>query len=345
MTTALGPSMPEPLLRVEGLEKRFTVNSGLFSRKWVHAVDGVDLTIRRGEVVALVGESGSGKSTLGACITGLTTPTGGRVTFDGADVSLSSRSGRAAFRRRVQPVFQDPRSSLDPRWAVERTIREPLDSYGVGMNAERTSRVLEVMNLVGLPRHLADRRPRELSGGQQQRVAIGAALALGPELLVADEPVSALDVSVQAQILNLLADLREELGLALLIIAHDLSVVEHVADRVAVMYLGRIIETGPAELVFSAPEHPYTRALIDAIPYADPGRKMTHVPLSGEIPSPLDPPSGCRFHPRCPIAITRCSVDDPAHTEFEPNHFAACHVTAAVWHEGRTLTRIEGAAP
>ena len=289
----------------------------------------MDLTIHRGEVLSVVGESGSGKSTLGMCITGMSTPTAGRIRFDGQDVALSSRSTRSTFRRRVQPVFQDPRSSLDPRWPIERTIREPLDAYRVGTSTERAARVAELMDLVGLPRYLADRQPRELSGGQQQRVAIAAALALEPDLLVADEPVSALDVSVQAQILNLFAELRSRLNLALLFIAHDLAVVEHLSDRVAVMYLGRIVETGPVGKIFSAPRHPYTRALIDAIPYPDPGRKRSRIRLTGEIPSPVNPPSGCRFHPRCPVAIERCSMEDPAATQFDATHHAACHVAAA----------------
>jgi oligopeptide/dipeptide ABC transporter ATP-binding protein len=318
-----------PLLEVEGLVKRFPIRRGLIGSGSVHAVEGVDLHIRPGEVLSLVGESGSGKSTLGACVTGMSKPTAGRIRFAGEDVALASRRGRAQFRRRVQPVFQDPRSSLDPRWPIERTIREPLDAYRVGSPADRTARVAELMDLVGLPRHLSARQPRELSGGQQQRVAIAAALALGPELLVADEPVSALDVSVQAQILNLLDELRNRLKLALLFIAHDLSVVEHLSDRVAVMYLGRIVETGPVERIFASPEHPYTRALIDAIPHADPGRKMSRIRLTGEIPSPVNPPSGCRFHPRCPVAIEQCRTVDPPQTHFDQTHSAACHVAAA----------------
>jgi oligopeptide/dipeptide ABC transporter ATP-binding protein len=323
-----------PLLEVEGVVKRFPIRRGLFGAgSWVHAVEGVDLTVGRGEVVSLVGESGSGKSTLGRCVTGMSAPTAGRIRFDGEDITGPDRPGghraaRQSFRRRVQPVFQDPRGSLDPRWSVERTIREPLNAYRVGSPAERTARVRELMALVGLGRHLAERRPRELSGGQQQRVAIAAALALDPDLIVADEPVSALDVSVQAQILNLLDELRSELGVALLFIAHDLSVVEHISDRVAVMYLGRIVETGTVAEIFTQPRHPYTRALIDSIPRPDPGQRMSSVRLSGEIPSPVDPPSGCRFHPRCPVAVDRCATQEPPTVTFGPGHRADCLVLA-----------------
>jgi oligopeptide transport system ATP-binding protein len=326
MTDAPGD---RPLLEVESLVKKFPVRRGLLrGRGAVHAVDEVSLTIAAGEIVSLVGESGSGKTTLGRCVTGLTRPTAGRVSFGGADIASAGHAERLAFRRRVQPVFQDPRSSLDPRWPIERTIREPLDAHRIEGKAERVERVGTLMDLVGLPRPLVARRPRELSGGQQQRVAIAAALALGPELLVADEPVSALDVSVQAQILNLLTDLRERLGLALLFISHDLSVVEHLSDRVAVMYLGRIVETGTVADVFTRPRHPYTRALIDAIPYPDPTRRMTRTKLAGEIPSPLNPPAGCRFHPRCPVALPVCATQDPATTSFTATHSAACHVAA-----------------
>ncbi|GGL99733.1 ABC transporter ATP-binding protein [Nakamurella endophytica] len=316
-----------PLLEVRGVVKTFPAG-GLLHRRVVHAVDGVDLHVRRGEVLSLVGESGSGKSTLGRCIAGMSAPDSGSILFDGQDVAALDRAGRVEFRRRVQPVFQDPRASLDPRWPIARTIAEPLVANGMGAAAARDARVAELMSLVGLPRHLADRRPRELSGGQQQRVAIAAALALEPELLVADEPVSALDVSVQAQILNLLAELRERLGLALLFIAHDLGVVEYLSDRVAVMYLGRVVETGTVDDIFEQPQHPYTRALIDAIPHPDPQRRMTTARLAGEIPSPIAPPSGCHYHTRCPWAVDRCSVERPGQTPFGPTHEAACFVAA-----------------
>ena len=318
---------PHPaLLEIRGVSKRFPV-AGAW-RQMVHAVDSVDLDLRRGEVLALVGESGSGKSTLGRCIAGMTPPTGGRVIFDGTDVATLGRAGRARFRRRVQPVFQDPRGSLDPRWSIGQTIAEPLQANKVVTGTALYERVRTLMDLVGLPQVLVDRRPSELSGGQQQRVAIAAALALDPELLVADEPVSALDVSVQAQILNLLSDLRESLGLSLLFIAHDLSVVEYLADRVAVMYLGRIVETGTVSEIFSNPRHPYTQGLMEAIPRPDPRRRMTSVRLAGEIPSPINPPAGCHFHTRCPWAVPICSTSRPDPFTYSHSHEAACFIAA-----------------
>ena len=320
--------MSGALLHVEGLVKEFHVG-GLMQRHVVHAVSGVDLDVEAGEVLAIVGESGSGKSKLGRCILRLTDPTAGSVVLEGEDVTAVKGGRLRAFRRHAQPVFQDPYSSLDPRWAVSQTVREPLDAYGVGSRAIRDARVLELLDQVGLPRKLADRRPQELSGGQRQRVAIAAALALGPRLIVADEPVSALDVSVQAQILNLFDRLRRELGLAILFIAHDLAVVEHLSDRVAVMYLGQLVEAGPTADVFRAPIHPYTKALIAAIPYPDPAVRLSALPLTGEIPNPIAPPPGCRFHPRCPVAIDRCRRDEPALTAFGPGREAACHVARA----------------
>ncbi|MEJ7706903.1 MAG: ABC transporter ATP-binding protein [Nocardioidaceae bacterium] len=319
-----------PLLQVRGLVKTYPSPGGHpWRSQVVHAVSGVDLEVRRGENLALVGESGSGKTTLARCVLGLTRPTQGSINFGGRDISTSTSRQRAAFRRRVQPVFQDPFSSLDPRWTIGRSIREGLDSYRIGSPVERAVRVRELLDHVGLPARYADQRPNELSGGQRQRVGIAAALALDPDLLVADEPVSALDVSVQAQILNLLADLQRDLGLAILFVAHDLSVVQHISDRIAVMYLGRIVETGTTDTVFHDPQHPYTRALLSAIPYPDPARRPEHVPLQGDIPSPLAPPTGCHLHPRCPVAIALCSTVDPALTDLGADHRAACHVAAA----------------
>ena len=321
--------MTAPLLRVQGLVKTFPAGSGLLDRRVVHAVSGVDFEVQPGEILAVVGESGSGKSTLGRCLLRLVEPSAGRIVFDELDVTAVSGRALREFRRQAQPVFQDPFSSLDPRWPIARTIREALDAYAVGRAADRERRVDELLDLVGLPRSLRLRRPQSLSGGQRQRVAIASALALAPRLIVADEPVSALDVSVQAQILNLFVRLRELLGLTIVFIAHDLAVVEHLADRVAVMYLGRIVEIGPTARVFGIPEHPYTRALLAAIPHPDPGLRLPPQQLRGEIPNPIDPPPGCRFNPRCPVAIARCSVEVPALAEFGPGHWAACHVALA----------------
>ncbi len=317
-----------PLLQVEDLVKNFSAPSGLFRRRAVSAVAGVSLHVDEAEVLGLVGESGSGKTTLGRCILGLTRSDRGVVRFDGVDVSTLGRRQRAEFRRRVQPVFQDPFASLDPRWSVGRSIRESLDAYRVGTSSDRSRRVLDLLDRVGLGPTYADRLPRQLSGGQRQRVGIAAALASEPELIVADEPVSALDVSVQAQVLNLIADLRRDLGVAVLLIAHDLAVVEHICQRVAVMYLGRLAEVGDTSGVFREPAHPYTRALIEAIPYPDPRHRLGPTPLAGEIPSPLDPPSGCRFHPRCPLVTAACHTTRPGLEEVGSTHRAACLVTA-----------------
>jgi oligopeptide/dipeptide ABC transporter ATP-binding protein len=316
------------LLEIDGLVKTFSVPSGMFGRRSVSAVASVTLDVAAGEVLGLVGESGSGKTTLARCVLGLTPLTAGTIRFDGADVSSLRGAERAEFRRRVQPVFQDPFASLDPRWSVGRSIREALDSYRIGTAADRDARVLSLLDRVGLGGAFAARLPRQLSGGQRQRVGIAAALASGPDLIVADEPVSALDVSVQAQILNLVADLQRDLGVAVLFVAHDLAVVEHISQRVAVMYLGQIAEIGTVGEIFGSPTHPYTRALIEAIPHPDPRHRLDHVPLSGEIPSPLDPPHGCRFHPRCPLATDACSREQPHLEPVRPAHRVACLVTA-----------------
>ncbi len=319
-----------PLLQVRGIVKRFPVEHGfLAGHQLVHAVEGVDLDVHRGEVLSIVGESGSGKSTLARCILRLIDPTAGSVRYDGVDVTRLRGRALASFRQRVQPVFQDPFSSLDPRWSIGRSVREALDAYAIGSADERRARVADLLELVGLAPEQAGRRPHELSGGQRQRVGIAAALAPGPELIVADEPVSALDVSVQAQVLNLLARLQHELGLAVVFVAHDLAVVRHISHRVAVMYLGRIVETGTTEQVFADPRHPYTQALLEAIPHPDPGRRLEAPELRGEIPSPIAPPPGCRFHTRCPVAIERCRSDDPETTDFGDGHLAACHVARA----------------
>jgi oligopeptide/dipeptide ABC transporter ATP-binding protein len=323
-----------PLLQVRGLVKRFPVEGGLFGHHAVvHAVDGVDLDVHPGEVLAVVGESGSGKSTLARCVLRLVDPTAGSIIFDGEDVTRVKGARLARFRQRVQPVFQDPFSSLDPRWRVGRSVREALDAFGIGSKEEREARVRDLLDRVGLNPAHTNRRPYELSGGQRQRVGIAAALAPAPDLIVADEPVSALDVSVQAQVLNLLAELQRDLGLAIVFVAHDLAVVEHISHRVAVMYLGKIVELGSTEQLFRRPQHPYTKALLEAIPYPDPSRRVRTAPLVGEIPSPITPPAGCRFHTRCPVAIDVCRTEQPLFTQFDDGHLAACHVARAALEE------------
>jgi oligopeptide/dipeptide ABC transporter ATP-binding protein len=314
------------LVSTEHLTRDFTVGRGLGGGRTLRAVDDVTFDVRPGEILGIVGESGSGKSTLGRLLLHLIAPTSGRIVFDGTDLSRLDRKGVHAFRRRAQPIYQNPYGSLDPRWRIARTIREPLDAFGLGSTAERETRVAELLDAVGLSARHAAARPHELSGGQRQRAAIAAALAPKPDLIVADEPVSALDVLVQAQILNLIATLQQEFGLTIVFITHNLSVVEHLADRVAVMYLGRIVELGATADVLAAPQHPYTRALIDSVPHADPARRLELSPLRGEIPSPIDPPPGCRFHTRCPIAIDLCRTVDPALRSDASGRVVACHL-------------------
>ncbi|HEU5362001.1 MAG TPA: ABC transporter ATP-binding protein [Gaiellaceae bacterium] len=318
--------MSDVLVRTEGLTRDFAVGRGLGATRTLRAVDGVDLDVRKGEILGVVGESGSGKSTLGRLLLRLIEPTSGRIVFDGTDLAALDRRALHAFRRRAQPIYQDPYSSLDPRWRVARTIREPLDAFGIGTTTEREARVAELLEAVGLSGRHGDARPHELSGGQRQRAAIAAAIAPRPDLVVADEPVSALDVLVQAQILNLIASLQREFGLTIVFITHNLSVVEHLADRVAVMYLGRVVELGQTAAVLRDPQHPYTRALIDSVPHPDPARSPELSPLRGEIPSPIDPPSGCRFHTRCPIAIDVCKSVDPPLRADASGRVAACHL-------------------
>ncbi len=311
------------LVAVEDLAKHFSAGGGL-----VRAVDGVDFSIRRGETLGLVGESGCGKSTVGRLIARLVEPTRGRVRFEGED--LTALSGEALRRRRAdfQMVFQDPFGSLNPRRRVLDAVREPLDIHGRGSRAERRDRALDLLEKVGLGAHHADRYPHEFSGGQRQRIGIARALALAPKLLICDEAVSALDVSIQAQIVNLLRRLQQELGLTYLFIAHDLSVVRHVSDRIVVMYLGRIVETADRVALFANPRHPYTQALLSAIPQPKPERRRSRVVLQGDIPSPLDPPAGCRFHTRCPLAFERCRREEPTLAPAAPGHLAACHLAA-----------------
>jgi oligopeptide/dipeptide ABC transporter ATP-binding protein len=313
-----------PLLEVRGLVKHFPIRSGILGRTSGHlrAVDGVSLEVRRGESVALVGESGCGKSTTARLILGLLKPTAGRVIFDGEDTDELDRVGLMSFRRRAQIIFQDPYGSLNPRVTVGGMLREALSVHGLARGREAERRIGELLEAVGLHSDDAGRYPHEFSGGQRQRIGIARALAVEPEFVVADEPVSSLDVSVQAQVLNLLADLRERFGLTYLFITHDLSVVRHIADRVAVMYLGRVVELGDCESLFANPIHPYTQALLSAVPAVDARGRPERIALSGELGNPADPPAGCPFHPRCPHPAKddRCRSEVP---ELEGG--AACH--------------------
>jgi oligopeptide/dipeptide ABC transporter ATP-binding protein len=315
-----------PLLRVDALVKQFPVQAGFFGRgaKKVHAVDGVSFELGQQETLALVGESGCGKSTVGRLILRLLEPTRGQVWFEGRDIgSLDGRALRRQ-RRRMQIIFQDPYASLNPRMTVGQTLSEPLALHGLapGRHAER---VAELLALVGLATAHADRYPHEFSGGQRQRIGIARALAVEPRLIVCDEPVSALDVSIQAQVINLLRDLQDRLGLAYLFIAHDLAVVKHIASRVAVMYLGRIVEYGPKEHIFNEPRHPYTRALLSAVPVPVPGLRRQRIILQGDVPSPIAPPSGCHFRTRCPHAQPVCAASQPG-LEAADRHLVACHL-------------------
>jgi oligopeptide/dipeptide ABC transporter ATP-binding protein len=312
--------MREPLLELDGLVKHFPVRDALGRKRGaVQAVDGVSLSVAQGSVLAIVGESGCGKSTLGRLAMRLIEPDAGGIRFMGEDLRALSPTALRARRRDMQIIFQDPFASLDPRMTVEQAVAEPLRLHGIVPRAKERDRVAELLSRVGLRPEHARRWPHEFSGGQRQRIAIARALASGPKLILGDEPVSALDVSVQAQVVNLLQDLIRDLGLTFVLISHDLGVVRHVADRVAVMYLGRVVEEGQAEAVFAAPRHPYTRALLAAVP----GQGRAATPLEGDVPSPIAPPSGCRFHTRCPFAQALCREQDPALTG--ASHRAACH--------------------
>jgi peptide/nickel transport system ATP-binding protein/oligopeptide transport system ATP-binding protein len=323
---------PLPLLEVVGLKVHFPIRKGLLRRQTgtVRAVDGVDLTVGRGETLALVGESGCGKTTTGKAILKLVEPTAGAIRFAGTDIARHGAREMAPYRRRMQIVFQDPYASLNPRMSVEGILAAPYEIHGIGTREDRRQRVAQLLRTVGLPAEAARRYPHEFSGGQRQRIGIARALALEPELIVGDEPVSALDVSIQAQIVNLLRRLQQERGLSYVLISHNLAVVSHVADRVAVMYLGRVVETAPREALFFDARHPYTKALLSAVPEPVPGglRQKRQV-LQGDVPSPANPPKGCGFHPRCPLAMPVCAQEAPRPRRVGPGHSVACHLEGA----------------
>lgn len=320
-----------PLLKVEHLYKEFPTGSGFlagkFSKKVVSAVNDISFEIHAGETFGLVGESGCGKSTTGRAIMHLDPPTAGKVYFEGRDVSKMNKKELKAMRREMQFIFQDPYASLNPRMTIGEIISEPMVIHGIGTPEERTERVRELLDVVGLnPEHI-NRYPHEFSGGQRQRVGIARSFILRPKLIICDEPVSALDVSIQAQVLNLLKELQRQYGTAYLFIAHDLSVVQHISDRVAVMYLGKMVELSDWKSLYAQPNHPYTQSLLSAVPIPDPDvqKNRKRIILAGDPPSPIDPPSGCRFHTRCPIAQAKCAEETPEFSEIENGHFCACH--------------------
>jgi oligopeptide/dipeptide ABC transporter ATP-binding protein len=317
-----------PLLEVTDLKKHYPVRKGLFSQTvgQVLAVDGISFTINEGETLGLVGESGCGKSTAGKAVLKLIEPTSGTVKVRGVRIDQLSRAEMRPYRRELQVVFQDPYSSLNPRMNVGDIVGEPLRNYQIASGSDLVGRVAALFEKVGLRGEAMQRYPHEFSGGQRQRIGIARALALNPSLIVCDEPVSALDVSVQAQVINLLMDLQREFGLSYLFVAHDLAVVEHISHRIAVMYLGKIVELTDKKSLFASPLHPYTEALLSAVPLPDPEAKRNRIILKGDVPSPINPPSGCRFHTRCPYVMERCRVEEPAIREVRPGHQVACHL-------------------
>lgn len=317
------------LLDVTNLKVHFPVKRGILreAREWVKAVDGVSFSIAEGETLGLVGESGCGKTTLGRAIVRLVEPTEGSISLEGADITRINGAALRSQRRKLQMIFQDPYGSLNPRMTVEDIVGEALDIHDLAESKNaRQKRIAELLKAVGLDSTYCQRYPHEFSGGQRQRIGIARALAVEPKLIVCDEPVSALDVSVQAQIINLLQDLQQQRGIAYLFIAHDLAVVEHISRRVMVMYLGKVVELAEAKELIRSPKHPYTQALISAVPVVDPDSKRQRIVLPGDVPSPIHPPAGCPFHPRCPIAEQRCLVEVPALREISSGHFAACHL-------------------
>ncbi len=315
-----------PLLQVRDLKKYYAAGGGVLgsARRYVHAVDGISFTLDRASTLGIVGESGCGKSTAAKTIMRLIEPSGGQVLLDGVDVTAMPASRFRAYRRQIQIVFQDPYASLNPRMRAGAIVAEPLRNFGFS-RSDRHARARALFDRVGLHRDAMDKFPHEFSGGQRQRLGIARALALEPKLIVCDEPVSALDVSIQAQVINLLIDLQKDLGISYLFVAHDLAVVRHISDRVAVMYLGRIVEAGTADALFADPRHPYTRALLSAVPRPEPGRRSGRIVLKGDVPSPLSPPSGCHFHTRCAHATERCTREAPQLRDTGAEHRVACH--------------------
>ena len=326
--------MTAPLLSVKGLVKHFPVKKGVLQQTvgQVRAVDDVSFDIAPGETLGLVGESGCGKSTVGKAILKLIDPTAGEIRLSGARIDRLSKSEMRPFRRQLQVVFQDPYSSLNPRLTVRNIVAEPLKNFAVAAGSELEKQVRELVEKVGLRAEALDRYPHEFSGGQRQRIGIARALALRPSLIVCDEPVSALDVSVQAQVINLLVDLQRDFGLSYLFIAHDIAVIEHISHRVAVMYLGKIVELADRAALFARPQHPYTEALLSAVPLPDPEVERKRIILKGDVPSPIDPPSGCRFRTRCPLAFDRCAQEEPPIREVSPGHHVACHLREPAVH-------------
>ncbi|AIQ53765.1 ABC transporter ATP-binding protein [Paenibacillus sp. FSL R7-0331] len=316
------------LLEVRNLKKHYPVRKGFFGKQVgaVKAVDGITLSVEQGETLAVVGESGCGKSTTGRAILRLIEPTEGEIMFGGTDVRSLNTEQLRRFRTDMQMVFQDPYASLDPRWTVQRILEEPLRTHGSVPSGELKSRVEQLMEVVGLSPYQAHRFPHEFSGGQRQRIGIARALALNPKFIVCDEPVSALDVSIQAQVLNLMQDLQEQYGLTYMFISHDLSVVKFISDRVAVMYLGRVVELAPTKELFAKPLHPYTQALMSAVPVPNPGQKKQRIVLTGDVPNPETPPTGCAFHPRCPYAMDRCKSEAPELRALDTGHQVSCHL-------------------
>ena len=322
------PDLAEPLLCVEHLKKYFPIHRGIFGRvaDYVKAVDDISFNIHTGETFGLVGESGCGKTTAGRAILRLLEPDGGTIRFDGIDLRSIGRQQLRRKRRDMQIIFQDPYASLNPRMTIRTIVGEPFAIHRIASGKERENRVAELLSTVGLDPSVMNRFPHEFSGGQRQRIGIARALALKPKLIVADEPVSALDVSIQAQIINLLADLQQQLGLTYLFISHAIPVIEHISTRIGVMYLGKLVEVGTSRQICTEPKHPYTQALLSAVPIPDPAARKQRVVLRGDVPTPINPPKGCRFHTRCPIAVDRCKIDEPPLRQIEDGRDVACHL-------------------